>query len=307
MARSRSPRRTRLPEPHAHEDPLTHPLWQTLSHNCLFVPSQAHDAFLLSGYDVDCRHSSMIIISDVGRIFYQCRREGRQLFGGGNCRMPLLLRLHSCRREQWMESNFDVASNPAVISLSNPILVIQDTYYGGCLVQICIIDDSQIRIDDDGTVYIGDTQMWSREVARDVGKRRNKYHELELEPTTDHISAGTFFQGKPIMGIGDLLQMWDDPSQWRCCDWITCAMLREHLQTILRNPSLNKSSPAFCKIFGGVKHREFCEYIMGYWSHMGNVAQNRWPLLTTAALYTCWRDAEWRHQQCLTRQDWYYA
>ena len=49
--------------------------------------------------------------------------------------MPLVWKIHQIRREQWMESNFDVASNQAVISLSNPMLAMQSEWEI-CFVQI---------------------------------------------------------------------------------------------------------------------------------------------------------------------------
>ena len=177
------------PEPHAFEDPLRHPLWATLCGGCVNLPNHIQDAYVLSGHPVQCSHSCMIVVSTKGRLLYQCRREGKQLFGGGKHVMPLVWRFHAIRREQWMESNLDVASNPAVVSLSNPILVMQEGCerggWGGCLVQICIIDDDHIRIMDDGRVIIGYCAMWSREVARD----RWQWPELApAGPSPEHLA-----------------------------------------------------------------------------------------------------------------------
>ena len=146
---------SQLPEPHALEDPDNHPLWATICHSCLELPSHVQDAYVLSGIQVDCRHSCMIVVSTTGRLLYQRRRQGSQLFGGGKHSMPLVWRCHSIRREQWMESNLDVGSNRAVIWLSNPILAIQAAFYGGCLVQICIIADHEIiSMDDLSLIHI---------------------------------------------------------------------------------------------------------------------------------------------------------
>ena len=112
-------------EPNAWEDPTSHPLWATVCHGCVTLPAHVQDVYLLGGFWQSRQSSCMIVCSTRGRLLCQRRRQGYQLFGGGKHRMPLVWKIHQIRREQWMESNFDVASNQAVISLSNPILIMQ--------------------------------------------------------------------------------------------------------------------------------------------------------------------------------------
>lgn len=291
-----------LPEPNAWKDATTHPLWATLSHQCMSLPFEVQDAYLLSDV-LGCKSSCMILCSHRGRLLCQCHRCGYQLFGGGKKPMPLVWRLHQLRREQWMESNLDVASNPAVMSLSNPILIMQSEWES-CLVQICIIDDRQIAVSSEGVVTVGGCHLWSREKARDVSWWSEKpFYECEVAPSPAHIHAGQFYLDQPVMNVCSLSDVWQTPHLWRSCDWVTLAMLRKRLEDVLAHcdsmVALRTKSEAYlaeCIFFGdvSVERQRHCEKLMSYWFRMGDICQTRWPLLTTSVLYQKWIDKHWR-------------
>ena len=279
---------------HAEPDGLTcaesHPLWAKLCHQCLSLHPRVQKAFLLDDV-IGCRSSCCIAVSTKGRVLCQSHRCGFQCHGGGKRGEPLLLKLHSIRRELWMESNLDICSNPAVKSLGHPCLVMQDAWWACCLVQICILDDAQIEIDQ-GVVRVGGVQLWSREKARDT----QWYPELAIDPTPEHIKAGQFYAGDPVMHVVHLDDIWRSPHKWRSCDWMTFVMLREHLENMSRQQWIDNSDPK-CVYVGDVtaERLRLCERVMSQWSVMDNIDRDLWPLLITKSLYNKWRNPAWRH------------
>ena len=280
------------PEPNALTCPISHPLWATICHQCisLELPTDVQAAFLLKDV-IGCRSSCCIAVSTKGRVLCQSHRCGFQLHGGGSRGEPLVIKAHNIHREQWMESNLDIANNPAVISRGHPILVMQDAW-AFCLVQICILDDAQIEVTPQGVVWVGNVQLWSRERARDT----EWYYERATEPTTEHIRAGQFYGDEPVMHVVQLDDIWTSPRKWRSCDWVTFAMLRERLEDMQKSHWAINDYPSQCVSFGDVSpdHFQQCEHIMSYWSVMKDVDRAQWPLLATEPLYCQWKDPAWR-------------
>ena len=143
-------------------------------------------------------------MSDQGRVLCQSHRRGLQCYGGG--RGPeeenlCCFRLHSIRREQWMESSLDIANNLAVLSRGHTILVMQEAWRSYCLVQICVLDDSKI------VVCVGRVQLWSRQKAGDM----QWYWEFEVEPTSQHTQAGQLYGDDPVMHVVQLEDIWTSP------------------------------------------------------------------------------------------------
>ena len=264
-----------VPEPNGITCSESHPLWDTLCRISLELPWQVQDAFLLEDV-IGCSSACCIAVSTQGRVLCQSHRCGLQCHGGGT---------------QWMESNLDIAHNPAVISRGHPILVMQDSTWASCLVQICILHDAQIEVTDQGVVRVGGVELWSRERARDT----QGWYELEPEPTLEHIQAGQFYCGVPIMHVVQLNDIWTSPHKWRSCDWMTFVMLRERLEHMQRRHWVD-DFPSECLYVGDVtaEHLDLCQRVMSYWSKMEDVDRAPWPLLTSYYLYRDWKDPHWR-------------
>ena len=286
------------PEPNALVDAINHPLWQAMRNSCVQAQSSVQQAFLMNG-SMGCSSSCMIVISSQGRIVYQHRRQGYQLFGGGKYPMSILWLVHQVRREQWMESNFDVSSNPAVLSLSDPILIMQ-TSWNACLVQICIIDDDALLISEDGIVSIGECQLWSREVARDS----QYFYELSPNPTAAHMQAGQFFYDSPIIRVCHYLEVAQNHNHWRSCDWISLSLLMPRFRFTLGQSSaqqiadVNASYLPSCLFFGDVQHQDYFRELIAHLCSMQGICKSFWPLLTTSKLYTTWNDEDWCAAAC---------
>ena len=54
--------------------------------------------------------------------------------------------------------------------------------------------------------------------------------------------------------------------------------------------------PSQCVYVGDVivDRLQLCEEVMSHWQDMLDIACDRWPLLTTDSLYSCWRNLDWR-------------
>jgi hypothetical protein len=270
-------------------NPADHPLWREMCLRSLKLPVHVQNEYITSGWRLNCTSACMVVISTTGRILYQRRQQGGyQLFGGGVRFMPVLCKLHSVRREQWDESNFDFATNRAALSLSNPILVIQSEKTGGCLVQICVIEDKEISIAENELISIGGVPLWSRECAR----LTNWQEDCVTNPSDDYIRSGLFDKGEAIIRICDLSEIWENQSSWRSCDWTTLSMLRGRLE--VSSLGENDRYPAVCKHFCDVKYAHFYDEVMAHWDSMGTIAQDKWLLLADSIYYPYLDTFKWR-------------
>ena len=73
---------------------------------------------------LQCAHAAAIVVLSGGDLLVQKRREGLQVFGGGRHQLSFLNKLHSVRRELFMESNLLADySATALVRISAPCLV----------------------------------------------------------------------------------------------------------------------------------------------------------------------------------------
>lgn len=280
-------------EPNAWTDPFTHPLW-VAAVDCASESTSSEFASVLvgNGQPLQLWASCLVLVTTEGRMIVQKHRNGFQCFGGGKRSECLANRMHSVRREAWMEGNFDV-SNSALVRLSSPVLVTQEKQHnpwgtGTCVLQFALLQDDQVVVDENRVVTIGGEQMHSRENARKQG-----YDELDSTPTAEHIHAGQFFGDEPTMWVVQLTDCWRQPSDWRPCDWISLVMTRDLLYEFI-----DGKDPASCsRCFGDTPdwYSSMCKSMMIFWDeHLRDIGKERWPLLTTSVLYTSWKDEKIR-------------
>ena len=289
------------PEFNAFRDPQLHPLWRSGVYMSVDAPSPLVAEIMMGDGWVNCRSSCMVVVTTAGRIIYQTRREGRQGFGGGKHSMPLLLKCHSCRRELFFESNIDVA-NKAIVRISSPVLVTQATtssaYPTSCWVQVMVLDNALVRGEQDGRVFVGGVQLFSREVARSAG-----YPELTSVVTYEHLEAGTWWCGSQIFGICALNDAIDDAYSWRPCDHNTLNLLHGFINEA-RSSCVLARAIAISDAEVPTDYHKLCEETMEGWSsHMGDIATKPWPLLSTTMLYNYWCYPAWRRETLLRFRD----
>ena len=275
------------------EEAMRHPLWMACSEACSSHP-HATQAVLLSGGHLRLNAGCMILVTTAGRMIFQKNRCGYQGFGGGNHCMPLVFRVHTVRREAFMESNFDVY-NPALISMTRPLLVSQDGFTS-CVVQVAVLDDQQVRVHVDGTLWVAGVQLWSREQA---------YVHEEATPTAQNVQSGAFYYGDPIMRVLTADFVWDNPHEFRMCDWVTLSMIRRTLEDMVAwwapHPRHILDAPPYLSkffCFGDTPgwYRGECDRLANLMNTVPelHMFQTRWPLLPESVLYATWGRQQWR-------------
>ena len=253
----------------------------------------------------------MVLVTTRNRFIFQKHRTGFQGFGGGKHALPLFCRVHSVRREVFMEGNFDVC-NLALVGLSAPLLVTQqgDWQWGcqTCLVQIALLRDEEVRTILDGSVWVGGKQMWSRERASKQG-----WWDCIPNPTQEHVHAGLFFGDEPVVHVVDADWLWRNPQAFRGCDWNTLSMIRSKIEGIIQwhaglsihpdlSPARSMSYHFGCTPQWYVEELNELVQAMNEESYL-QVLQWRWPLLTTTVLYSTWGFLEWHKKQVFGEND----
>jgi len=291
------------PEPDAIYEPAKHPLWEKALHMCVEASDWFVQEAVLESRDLMCKHACIIVVTDQGRLLFQNRREGRQGFGGGTYAAPLLMKSHSARRELFFEANLDVA-NPAVKYLSPPTLVTQiqhwerqygmvvvrEPYVSTCWTQIMVLRDSAVCECSDGRVMVGDVQLWSRELASNAGYRTRcpRAHQAAIH-------AGTWYWGESVYGVAHFDETLLIPDAWRAVDFNTMTLLRDDIKSAQQMQGGTIKAASFAGVSAQYAGLASVSQAARAWSfHMGDIAQERWPLLATPVLYSTIINSDWR-------------
>lgn len=274
-----------------------HPLWRTALQ--VATRADAPEWFIQEAVvdqrDLRCASSCLIVITNGNRMLFQHRREGRQGFGGGKSTHALVNKAHSARRELFWEANLDLNST-AVLFITSPFLTTcgnqgPRNWWGSCWIQIVVLDDSEVRTDLRGVVWVADTQLWSRELAwvRDCHNRH---------PQVSTIHRGQFYQDQPVFGIMGLGL--DDWSTFRRVDRVSLTLLQREIlaaQHLRRRPPtayFNWTSSGLT-LAEEVAYEHLCDHTMRLWAeHFGGVASERWFLIATPVLYATLVVPQWR-------------
>ena len=262
------------------------------------LPAWGFRNFFIEQSDGNVRHSAIILLTSDGKLI--CQRRLRrstqefQCFGGGKWATPLLNKVHSLRRELYMESAIDLNELwDCVQFISKPTICHGPDSDSGCLVQVVVVKAEAVRYKSD-IICVCDTQLWSREL-----NWWAQYREPHDTSQSDMDWGQRLHDGSPAFAM---LNPFDeaDVNHMRKCDGHTLRAMKQDIHDAL----LTRDDGGPTVRFTGNHNEKTLSHSQSLLDMVDktvgwNFAQERWPLIpynkgSGGPLYQFLHNPSWR-------------